>query len=106
MNVWRNELEGDVVVGHELFQFTRSLVVESLESGFKATFGELGVNGSVCSQEFVFCARGERFGDDGIGIVGVHNQNVLVAATGGEGETSCLVAVNFAGFNWTYVEII
>ena len=41
--VWRNELEGDVVIPEELLERVGTLVIKDLKSGLEAPVGEVAV---------------------------------------------------------------
>ena len=89
VQVWRNELESDAGVLHDL--------VEHLKERRKTTVGEVSVEGGVRANKFVLAARVEWLCNDGITIIVVEDHEVFAAATGSDGETTCLVRGDLAG---------
>ena len=56
MQVGRDELEGDSFFSHEGLESCGAFIVQSLENGSQDSVGELGVEGGVGSDEFIFAA--------------------------------------------------
>ena len=56
MQMWRGELESYTFLAHEGFQSGWSFIVQSLKKRAQSTGCELGMQGGVRSNEFVFAA--------------------------------------------------
>ena len=97
VQVWRNELESDAGVSHELFEAGWALVVDHLKERRNTTVGEVSVEGGKRANEFVLAAQFEQLCDDGITVIVVDYHEVFSAATGSDGETTCLVRGDLAG---------
>ena len=59
--------------------------------------GEVSVEGGVRANEFVLVARFEWLCNDGIAVIVIEYHDVFAAATGSDGETTCLVRGDLAG---------
>ena len=58
-----------------------AFIVNSLKNGSQASVGEIGVEGSVGSHEFMFAARLQWFWDYGIAVIIVQEHAILAAPT-------------------------
>ena len=81
MQVGWGELEGDSFFLHEGLESCGAFIVKSLENGSQDSVGELGVEGGVGSDDFMFAAGLQWFWDYGIAVIIVQDHDVLAAPT-------------------------
>lgn len=84
MNSGWDELEVDGFVFHELFHLVGALVVEALDFGLKACLDEAGMDEFVGSEDGGSCPVWHGFCVDGIAVVVVEDEDVIVAGAGRE----------------------
>ena len=97
VQVRRNELKSDAGVYHDLFEAGWAVVVEHLKARRETTVGEVSMEVGIRADKFVLAARFEWLYNDGITVVVVEDHEVFSAATGCDGETTCLVRGYLAG---------
>ena len=81
MQVGRGKLEGDSLFSHEGLESCGAFIVQSLENGSQAAVGELGVEGGVVSDEFMFAAGLHWFYNYGISAIIVQDHDVFATRT-------------------------
>ena len=81
MQVGRGKLEGDSLFLHKGFDSCRAFIVKSLENGLQASVGDIGMEGGVGSDEFMFAAGIQWFWDYGFAAIIVQDNDVLAALT-------------------------
>ena len=81
MQVGRGELEGDSLFLHEGIDSYGAFIVQSLKNGLQSEVGELGVEGRVGSDEFMFAAGLQWFWDYVISVIIVQDHGVFYALT-------------------------
>ena len=81
MQVGWGELKGESFFLHEGLESFGAFIVKSLENGSQASFGELGVEGGVGSDDFMFAAGLQWFWDYGIVVIIVQDHDVLSTPT-------------------------
>ena len=86
------KLKCDSLAAHIILAASWTFVVKHLELGSKAPIGELGMEDGVGSDDLCFTSRFYRLGDDCITVMFIEDNEVLAAATGGDGETASLVS--------------
>ena len=86
------KLECDSLVAHIILEASWTFIVKHLELGAKAPIGELGMEDGVGSDGICFTLRFYRLGDDCVDAMVVEDQELLAAATGGDGEVASLVS--------------
>ena len=96
VQVRQNELESDAGVLHELFEAGWALVFENLKVRCKSTVGEVSVEGGVCTNYLLLAAQFEGLCDDSITTIVVEDHEIFAAATGSDGETTCLICGDIA----------
>ncbi len=65
MVIRRDELKGNIVLAHELFECRRAFVVQLLELRFQSAIGQMLVQFGVGAQNLLFRPVFERFRKDG-----------------------------------------
>ena len=81
MQIGRGELEGDFFFLHEGLETCEAFIVKSLESGLQALVSELGVEGGVGSDKFMFAAGLQWLWDYGIDVIIIQDHDVLATPT-------------------------
>ena len=81
MQLGRGELEGDSLFLHEGIDSCGAFIVQSLKNGLQSEVGELGVEGRVGSDEFMFAAGLQWFWDYVISVIIVQDHGVFSALT-------------------------
>ena len=97
MDVWGYELVILIFCMHECLEDIGAFIVQEVNARFEASLFQQSLNGLVRFEEIWSCASFDWFGIDGVRIVVVGHQGVFVAASGGNGETTGLICVNFSG---------
>jgi hypothetical protein len=91
------QLKVDVFRGHEGLEGGRGFVVEALKLWTQAALGKESVSTFVGGQNLRAGLVLHEFDMDGVAIVIVKNEHVVVAGTGGSEETARLVRVDLTG---------
>ena len=81
MQLERGELEGDSFFLHEGLESCVAFIVNILKNRSQALVGELGVEGGVVSQKFMFAVGLQRFRDYGISLIIVQDHGLLADPT-------------------------
>jgi hypothetical protein len=91
------ELKVDVLRGHEGLEGGRGFVVEALKLGTKAALGKESVSTFVGGENLGSGLVPHELHVDGVAIVVVKNEHVVVAGAEGSEETARLVRVDLTG---------
>ena len=98
VDVWRHQLETDVVGAKILFDSRGTFVVHDVHGWAESPCSEVGVEFGGGHELFAFRFIFYRLRQDGVGIKIVQDHDVFASLAGGMGETSGLVAVHFAAY--------
>jgi hypothetical protein len=73
------------------------MIVETLEAGTQAGGAKFGIEGLKSGKDGGACAVFDRFGEDAVAVIIVHNDQIIVASAGCGRESAGLVAKYFSG---------
>ena len=94
----RDQFKIFVEFSHELLELGGAFIVEDVEGRLEAAREEISVQGCEAAHNFCFATILHRLGEYGVGVVLVEYHEVLVAFSGGGGETTGLVSGDFSTY--------
>ena len=97
MHMWGNKLVINLLLNHEVLENLGAFIVESLQHQFVSCCAQLFVNNFVCSQNAVCGLVFHWFGMNAVGILVVHDKQILIALVRGSNKVSSLVRVYLTG---------
>ena len=93
MGIWGEKLEVDIVFSEGVLNGAGSFVVEDMESGSRAVLLEMFVSHYPGFGDFQGLLVLQKLGVDGVGVVVVEDEYILVSAGREYREAACLVRV-------------
>ena len=93
VSVGGSKLDLGLLRGNELEDISRFFVVELVKLRAEASDTKIGVDLVICLEELGAVTRLDGVGFYVVAVDGIENDDVTVAAIGGDGESACLVAV-------------
>ena len=96
--IWRDQLKNFVGFGHEFLEPGWAFIVKDVEFRLEDARAEIFVQGGVAVHDLCFAMIFHGLGEYGVGVVLVEYHDVLVAFSGGGGETTGLVSGDFSAF--------
>ena len=95
MFFWWDTLKRNIVLSESIFEFRRAFIVQNMKLGCMALLDELLVNGFPSVADAGSLTIGNSIRMNRVGVHIIENKNVMVAATRGNGKSSCLIGVRF-----------
>ena len=92
------ELIFDSLSSHEVMEELRSFIVKTMELGTKTTTLKEAENGFIGLFDGGLLSIWDWFGMDGVAVVVVEKEDVVVAADGWDNKATCLIGANLAGY--------